>query len=122
MIFGGGKQPTKHTGKSAKEIPVATPTRYEAEVVKQNDYCAKPKQNEHQHGNPWWAHAYLSGDWWGVARRGLSNGVAVHRLGVCVIKTMRLVQAVIWLRSLWSGASTGTSFVWRHEDFSVDQK
>jgi hypothetical protein len=64
----------------------------------------------------------LSCDWWGVARRGFSNGVAVHRLWVCVIETMRLVQAMIWLRSLWSGASAGTSFVWRHEVFSVDQK
>lgn len=35
---------------------------------------------------------------------------------------MSLVQAMIRLRSLWSGASAGTSFVWRHETFSVEQK
>jgi hypothetical protein len=46
----------------------------------------------------------------------------VHRFRVGVIKTMRLVQAMIRLRSLWSGASAGTSFVWRHETFSVEQK
>ena len=122
MIFGGSKQATQHTSKSAEEIPVAATTWHEAKVVTQNDNCAKTEQHEHEHRHPRWAHAYLSGDWWGVARRGFSNSVAVHRLRVCVIETMCLVQAMIRLRSLWSGASAGTSFVWRHEAFSVDQK
>jgi|LakMenEpi03Aug12_release.lakeMendotaPanAssembly.Ray.scaffolds.fasta_scaffold364866_3 hypothetical protein len=67
MEFGGRKQTTQDKSESEHQVIVAAATRNSAQVIQQNDECAKNKQGEHQDGDPARADLDVLRNGWGVA-------------------------------------------------------
>ena len=113
-VFRGGVQATKHACKATKEVPVAAPTGHCAQVVTQNNKRPEAEQNEHQDGNPRWAHVVAL--WRGrrIARAGIRRIHAMHALRVGMVKMMCLVQATR-LSAFRSYTTTGFAFWRSHE-------
>ena len=89
-VFGGGEQSAEYHAETSKEIPVATSTRDESQVVEQDHQRTNSQEYEHEDRDP--TGAFLHGN--GHGRRVPSGG-------------------------RWRGAATRVSFFRRHMHFSV---